>query len=119
MLHVYNLADCSTDFSVVLNIYGFLSWLQEKGCQYGCNQTLYSTPIYIISDKLLMMGRSQHLPCAHPIPQAISWMLDEKSQTLRGGVVFLCLHCDSAYDNSLGESSSTTHPERVTSANGP
>lgn len=91
MLHVSNLADCSADFSVVLNIYVWPPVLVtgKKGCQYGCNQTVYSTLIYVISDELLMMDHSQQLPSAHLIPFATSWMVDEKRQTLQGGVVFL------------------------------
>lgn len=39
-----------------------LSWLQEKECQYGSNQTMSSTPIYLFPGELFMVGNLQQLP---------------------------------------------------------
>lgn len=54
-----------------------LSWLWEKQCQYWSNQTVSSTPFYIIPGELLMVGDLQQLPSAQPTPQATSLVLHE------------------------------------------
>lgn len=62
--------------------------LVTKGeCQCGCKQTVCSTPLYIIPDKLFITGGLQELPIPHLTPQATSWVLNkvrEKRQTLPG-----------------------------------
>lgn len=66
---------------------------------------MYSTPLLVISDELLMMDGLQQLPSEHLAPQATSWVLNEtrkKRQKLKGRVVFFFTN-DSAVITPSGE----------------
>lgn len=56
-LNLGNLAQNSSEASVL-------------GYKWGYNQIMYSIPISIIPDELLMVGGLQQLPTAHPTPQS-------------------------------------------------